>query len=148
VRLEAYQGTFGPLRAQPLPPGAHPTFVSRLNAITQVALRQLFLDAQPGQSAPAGQPAPGALPPTTPVVTAAIADLHPLLVNADGLRFASTRRLVVDVLKRFQHPAAFSALEDARAQIAAVQADLSGVAAVENKDLLNRIDRALASYFD
>ena len=148
VRLEAYQGTFGPLRAQPLPSDAHPSFVSRLNFVTQVALRQLFLDTQPGQSAPAGQPPPGALPPSPPVLTAAIADLHPLLVDADGLRFASTRRLVVDVLKRFQHPAAFAALEDARAQIAAVQADLSGVAAVENKDLLNRIDRALASYFD
>ena len=148
VRLEAYQGTFGPLRAQPLPPDAHPSFVPRLNAVTQLALRQLFLDMQPGQTVPAGQPAPGALPPSTPVVTAAIADLHPLLVNADGLRFASTRRLVVDVLKRFQHPAAFAALEEARAQIAAVQGELSGVAAVENKDLLNRIDRALASYFD
>ena len=43
---------------------ADPTFVSRLNFVTQLALRQLFLDPQPGQPTPAGQPAPGALPPS------------------------------------------------------------------------------------
>jgi hypothetical protein len=149
VRLEAYEGVFGLMRAPATPPtDAPPTYVDRLNLVTRGALRVLFLSPQPGQPLMPGQPPPLAPPPAPPVLGAAIDDLRAILVNVDGLRAASTRRLAVDVLKRFQTQAAYTALAEAREVVAAQLPDQTGSTAVDLKDLLSRIDRALAAYFD
>jgi Met-zincin len=150
VRLEAYEGAMGLLRAPATPPVDPPPadYAARLNLTTQLALRMLFLDPQPGQTVSPGQPLPAARPPAEPVLQAAVSDLGGLLVNQDGLRNAATQRLAVDVLKRFQHPAAYTALAQGREAIAAQLPGLEGDAAVAARDLLNRIDRALAAYFD
>jgi hypothetical protein len=150
ARAEAYEGVFGPLRA-PTPPAMDPvplSFSARVNAATQIALRQLFIGPQPGQTVAPGQPPPAAPPPPEPVLSAAIVDLRGFVVDGSGLRNGSTRRLAVDVLKRLQAPAAYLALSDARDLVAAQLAGLSGVAAVDTKDLLARIDRTLGGYFD
>ncbi len=149
VRLEAYEGIFGLLRAPATPPAQPPpTYAGRLNGITQGALRIMFLNPQPGQVVTPGQPPPPAPPPAPPVLGAAIADMRALVVNLDGLRAAATRRLAVDVLKRFQSQDAYTALTEAREVVAAQLPDLTGSAAVDAKDLLSRIDRALGAYFD
>jgi hypothetical protein len=149
VRLQAYGGAMELLRAPVTPPpDAPPTFAARLNAVTQVTLSTLFLLPQPGQPVVPGQPLPLAPPPAQPVLAAAVPDLKAILVNTDGIRSAGNRRLAVDVLKRFQHQLAYTALAEARDAIAEQLPALTGPQAVDTKDLLSRIDRTLAAYFD
>jgi hypothetical protein len=149
VRLAAYQGIMAPLREPIVPPAdAPPSFGGRLNAVTQLALRQTFLDQLPGAIPVPGVPLPPVRPPAEPVLGVAIADLKGLILNGSGLRTAASRRQAVDLLKFFQSPAAYAALAEARAVVAAQLPALEGVAAVTTMDLLNRIDRILGAYFD
>jgi len=144
-RLAAYDAVMAPIRA-PLvpPPGAPPSFGARADLLTQIMLRRLFVDPLPPLL---GLPVP--LPPPTqaPVLVPAAADLEALLVNGDRLRSFTTRRLAADILKKAQSAVAYLALARAREAIAA-QAPPAGDTAVETRDLLGRIDRYLAAYFD
>jgi hypothetical protein len=149
VRMEAYEGALAPLRAPIVaPPGAPPSFNSRVNFATQLAIQQLFLDPLPS-GAPAGAVTPPPVaPPGEPVLAVATADLAALITNQDRIRSPAIRRLAVDVLKRFQSVGASSALARARDQLAAELPGLADAAAVQTKDLIERIDRALEPYFN
>ena len=142
-RMASYEALFGPIRGPLTPPAAAvPSFASRVDVVTQFLIRRMFLD--PVAIPPSAAPAP---PPGPPLLAAAIADLRAVLIG-DGLRSAATRRISADVLKRFQNAAAYTALAEAREAIAAQLATATGAAAVETRDLLNRVDRYLAAYFD
>jgi hypothetical protein len=69
------------------------------------------------------------------------------LQNTDGARSFATRRTMVDILAKLQMTAAYDALVQSRAQIAAQRASLTGVAAEMTDDLLARIDAATHPYF-
>jgi hypothetical protein len=149
VRLQAYDGIMAPLRPPVSPPPDAPAdFAIRVNAATQVALRAMFIDPQPTLFVVPGQPPPPSLPSPGPVREAAVPDLQALLLNSDGIRSPMLRRLAVDVLKVFQTRSAYSALSRAREILAAQLPALEGNAAVDTKDLVSRIDRALVAYFD
>jgi hypothetical protein len=149
VRLQAYEGAMASLRP-PLatPPGASPMFAGRVNFATQTTLRQLFLDQLPRTVTSPGQTPPAVRPPSPPVLAAAVNDLAAILRNDDGIRQAASRRMAVDILKRFQSSLAYAALADARKRLALQLPQLSGTDAVETEDLLSRIDRSLSAYFD
>lgn len=74
--------------------------------------------------------------------------LQQVLLNSDGIRSFASRRSVVDILKGRQTTAALETLEAARATIAAGLPALAGAEAAQTRDLLARIDRALAPYFE
>jgi hypothetical protein len=70
------------------------------------------------------------------------------LIDAEGTRSMDVRRSSADLLKVFQHATAAAALKDARNAVAAKVPMLTGNAAFETMDLVGRIDRYLAAYFD
>jgi hypothetical protein len=75
-------------------------------------------------------------------------ELQGNLLNSDGIRSYATRRAMVDILKKLQTQAAYDVLVDARAQIAATLAGLSGSELNDAQDLLARIDSATHPYFN
>jgi hypothetical protein len=74
--------------------------------------------------------------------------LRGYLLDSDGIRSFTTRRMAVDLLKRAQTIEAFEVLREARGLIAVAQLQESGARALETEDLLRRIDRAITPYFD
>nr|MCU0686971.1 zinc-dependent metalloprotease [Polyangiaceae bacterium] len=76
------------------------------------------------------------------------ADLGSIVVDEADLYGIEARGDAVDVLKRLRAPSALSALEGARAEIAATLPSLEGEAKVLAEDLLKRIARATDPYFD
>jgi hypothetical protein len=89
--------------------------------------------------------------PIDPAVQSAIvADLRGNLLNLDGVRSFTTRRVVVDVLKKLQRTDAHLVLLEARAQLAGRLA-AGGMTPEETSltaDLLARIDAAVDPYFE
>ena len=142
-RQAAYDATVAPLR-QPVGPKVK---ASIRDLMTLQVYSRLFLRPLPVRgSAPASLTA--AHPPTDPVLTAAVADVKAFLIDADGTRSMDVRRSSADLLKLFQSAKAAAALKEARDAVAAKVPMLTGTAAFENMDLVGRIDRYLAAYFN
>jgi hypothetical protein len=76
------------------------------------------------------------------------AELKANVLNADGIRSFATRRVAVDVLEKMQVVEGYRTLRECRAELAAARATLTGDDQAYVDDLLARIDRALAPYFD
>lgn len=114
-----------------------------LNAITREAVQDLYLSA-PNQR---GQ-VRFDYATTGPLVDNVILpNLEALLANSDGLRDFATRRLVVDTLKVMQTTAALGVLTNARLMLDVEASTLTGDAAYEMEDLMNRISDAVSPYF-
>jgi hypothetical protein len=145
TRLAAYEALIAPIRPPLMAQPGIPSFAARVDLVTSALLRRLFVDPPPPP--PPGvttTPPPAAL--RSPVLAPAVAALAGILVNLDGLRSFATRRLAADILKKSQTGPAYVALEQAR-PLVADQASTSN-APLELRDLLGRIDRYLAAYFD
>jgi hypothetical protein len=142
-RQAAYEAAIAPLR-QPVGPKVK---ASLRDDMTLQVYARLFLRPLPVR----GYRPPeliAAHPPTDPVLTSAVADVKTFLIDAEGTRSMDVRRSSADLLKLFQHATAAAALKDARNAVAAKVPMLTGNAAFETMDLVGRIDRYLAAYFD
>jgi Met-zincin len=84
-----------------------------------------------------------------PAVQAAAAnDAKAFLINTDQTKSYSTRRLLVDALKKAQNTDSFLALESAKAALTAQLPSLSATDQALTRDLIARITAALSPYFD
>ncbi|HEU4409660.1 MAG TPA: zinc-dependent metalloprotease [Polyangiaceae bacterium] len=138
-RLAAWQALFAPLRA-PLAPDFVPAKVDRL---TGLLLERLIVE-EPVTLFHVQTP-----PPSDPLLTPLlVADLRDLVVDAPALRGVGTRAEAVDTLRALQEPEALAALDDARVALEAALPSLDGPAADVARDLIARIERATAPYFD
>jgi hypothetical protein len=148
-RIAAWEALIGPVKAPLVPPaGAPPSFAGRVDNVTRHIVQGKFVNEppliQPSPTSPlVPQPRLSAA-----VAPAAAAQLKAFLVNVDGLRSIATRRLCADALKKFQSTVGYAALSEARDELAAGLDRLSGSALLETRDLLGRVDRHLAAYFD
>ncbi len=139
TKLAAWETAFGSLRGAP-PPGRAP---ERVDAATAHVVRRLLL------SAPAERGDVSFDPAVDPLLTPRLAaDLKAALVNEGGALAFATRRLAVDALEKMQADAAYVALVEARAALAARLASLAGDEAALTGELIARIDRAATPYFD
>ena len=123
---------------------------ARVDLVARTVTTRLFPDP------PA--PVAGATAPTTPFQTPfppdpALAQEVALELKANilataPLRTPATRRVCVTALRRMQTVEGYRALREARAQLAATQAQTMGDEQLVVEDLIARIDKALAPYFD
>lgn len=128
--------------ATPAMPG--PGYRARRDALAQLILRRLWLDA-------AG--ARGVITADPPTTDAALVDLYyrelsGSLLNEDTHRSYATRRVAATILKRFQTLRAMETLQTATAKLAGELPGLVGDAYVQQKDLIAQIDALLTPYFD
>jgi hypothetical protein len=144
ARAAAYDAAFAPLR---LPVGMSVRADAR-DYLTRQVMARLFLLPLEARIPPSDASVLLPKRPSDPVLSAAVADLKAFLIDADGSRAMVIRRDCADLLKKFQHASAAAALMEARTAIAAKAAMLTGNAAIETNDLLGRIDRYVAAYFD
>jgi hypothetical protein len=105
---------------------------------------RLYLDAAPQRGTVVEDPPAG----DDALQTALAKELGECVLGTDGLRSWETRRVCVDVLRKAQSQAALEALLAAREALVKRRAALTGAEAVRTQDLVARIDRALAPYFD
>ncbi len=130
-------GVRAPISAAAL--ASNPAYGPGADAVSAFLYKELFL-------APTGLIT---TPITDPTVLAAVAaDGKAILLNLDGVRSYATRRIVIDALKRAQHVDAYLALDSARATLAAQLPALAPVDQALTRDLLARLDAALAPYFE
>jgi hypothetical protein len=142
-RQAAYEAAVAPLR-QPVGPKVKAAIrdTLTLQVYSRLFLRPLKTRGYQPPSVTAARP------PVDPVLTSAVADVKTFLIDAEGTRSMEVRRASADLLKIFQHASAAAALKQARDVVAAKVPLLTGNAAFETMDLVNRIDRYLAAYFN
>ena len=80
--------------------------------------------------------------------TAIVAEIRGNLLNVDGVRTFTTRRLTVDVLKKLQTSAAYAVLKEGRDALAMAIPTMTGDTRAQSEDLLARIDKAIQPYFN
>jgi hypothetical protein len=144
-RLDAWQKAIAGLQ---VPADANkvatvPGYGARVDFAAHRLLSRLYLDDPSLRGTFSGDPAVDAQ--VTPLV---LAELQGNLVNTDKIRTYATRRAMVDILKKMQLQAAYDTLVNARSQINAGLAGLSGSELNDAQDLLARIDAATHPYFN
>jgi hypothetical protein len=117
-------------------------YAPRADYMARRILSRLFLDPAQMRGVFSGDPTP-----YNPAFPAIFSQVVGNLQNTDGVRSFATRRTMVDILAHLQMAAAYDALVQSRAQIAAQRASLTGVTAEMTDDLLARIDAATHPYF-
>ncbi|MCA1829784.1 MAG: hypothetical protein LC689_22935, partial [Myxococcales bacterium] len=117
-------------------------YAARADYMGRRVLSRLFLDDWALRGNFPGDPTVA-----NPAFPAIFNEINGNLLNSDGIRSFSTRRAMVDILSYLQITAAYDALVQARAQIAAQRASMTGVTAELTDDLLARIDAATHPYF-
>ncbi|MGZ6143459.1 MAG: zinc-dependent metalloprotease [Myxococcales bacterium] len=120
----------------------NPAYAARADYMGRRVLSRLFVDDPSLRGNFGGNPSF-----TNPAFPAMFNEINGNLLNSDGIRTFTTRRLMVDILSSFQIAAAYDALVQARAQIAAQRAGMTGATAEMTDDLLARIDAATHPYF-
>lgn len=128
----------------PLPMMAGMRYGERKDFIAQRILRRLWMDP----SSLLGNIT--AAPPATDAALVALyyQEIEGSLLNEDGIRSYETRRLCVDILKKFQNYKSQAILQTAAAKFVGELATLSGDKLLQHRDLIARIDRALTPYFN
>jgi hypothetical protein len=126
---------------------------SRVDRVVSTVVGRLFPDpptTTTSSAATAAATNPFLAPfPADPTLSQEVAlELRGNIVASAPLRTPQTRRACVTALKRMQTIEAYRALRDARAQLAAMQAQLTGDEQLVVEDLLTRIDHALSPYFN
>jgi hypothetical protein len=122
---------------------ANPTYGAFADKQARFLLSRLFLD-------PNDRRGPfTADPPAADVELNAdfVEQVRLILTNSDKIRSFESRRPMVDILKKAQSLPALGALLQARTEIAAQVAKLSGPELLLTNDLLQRIDAATSPYF-
>ncbi len=117
-------------------------YAPRADFMARRVLSRLFLDAAGLRGTFAGDPSV-----QNPAFPQIFNEVVANLQNVDAIRSFTTRRAMVDILARLQIAAAYDALVQTRAQIAAQRAGMTGVTAELTDDLLARIDAATHPYF-
>jgi hypothetical protein len=149
-RRAGWEALIAPVKAPlEVPAGAPPDFALRVDALTRVAISRLFFPVE--RATPIGHPPlpPVAAPPLHPsLIPAAASEMGLYLLNVDQLRGFATRRLAADVLKKMQRLEALAVLTEAREKLAEALLTLEGAAALQTRDLFNRVDRYVTAYFD
>ncbi len=146
VHLTAWNLAFVEI-ATPLDAGKvamYPTWAPTADLLTRFLLTRLFLDPASSRGDITNDPPLGDTTLEQLVLTETVVDL----VNQYKVRSYATRRVCVDVLKKLQSSAAYDALKQARARISAGAAGLTGAELAQTNDLLARIDKATAPYFN
>lgn len=144
TRLDAFGKAIERVKVQvagaAVPAGEDPT---RIDALARGILSRLYLDAPTLRGSFTADPAPEAT-----LTAAVLTELRGNLLNTDGIRSWQTRRAMVDILKKFQTTAALTILKDADTDLKAKRATLTGDDANAADDLLARIAKATAPYFN
>ena len=143
ARQAAYDAAVAPLR-KPVGPQVK---ANLSDTLTLQVLDRLFVRPLPTRGVEPKERTAARLP-TEPVLPAAVIDLEAFLIDADGSRSMVVRRKSADLLKAFQHATAAGALKEARDVVAAQLPMLTGERLIETTDLLGRIDRYVAAYFN
>lgn len=117
-------------------------YTARADYMGKRVLSRLFLDDWSLRGDFPGDPTA-----TNPAFPAIFNEVVGNLQNADGIRSFGTRRAMVDILSHLQMSAAYDALVQSRAAIAAQRASMTGTQAELTDDLLARIDAATHPYF-
>ncbi|QSQ15396.1 zinc-dependent metalloprotease [Myxococcus landrumensis] len=125
-----------------LPPDAGPGFGAAADDLARRVLSRLYLDPVASRGAFNATPAE-----SSAITPAAVADIHGILINVDGIRSFQSRRTMVDILKSMQSLGAYSALRQGRDTVATQAGTLSGTQKLLAEDLLARIDLALSPYY-
>ncbi len=117
---------------------SNPSYGAGADALSAFVYRDLFLTPQGRVRAL----------PTNPVVLSQIAaDGKNIILNVDGVRTYSTRRIVIDALKRAQNDDALVALISSRDALAASLPTLGAADQALTRELIARIDAATSPYF-
>ncbi|HLL25556.1 MAG TPA: zinc-dependent metalloprotease [Kofleriaceae bacterium] len=82
------------------------------------------------------------------ILAAAANDAKGILLNIDGVRSYATRRTIIDALKAAQNLDSFLALSAVRDALAAQLPTLPPLDQAQTRDLIARIDAAIAPYFE
>jgi hypothetical protein len=145
IALKAYDIAIGPARAPISAENlAKDGYGAAVDELGRRVLRKLFLDAPELRGMISDDPSDEG------VLKQVMRDLKDYVTNVDKIRSFATRRLTVDILKKFQTDEAYAALREAKAAILAAKS-LGGMTAAEaagTDDLLARIDRATSPYFN
>jgi hypothetical protein len=150
-RKAAWDTLIAPIKAPlAVPPGAPANFAARVSGVARSALSRLFLPLDRPPPFPGHPPLPPipAPPLHASLVPGAVAELGANLLDVDDLRAFVVRRLAADILKRMQRVEALAVLTEARDALTAKLPTLAGPVALETRDLLNRVERYVDSYFD
>ncbi len=139
----AWDITMAGLRVDPAHVPADPKLAARTDLMARRVLARLFLDDAGLRGNFTNDPDRA-----SPVVADMMAQLQGNLGNADGFRGLTTRRAMVDILKKMQTVPAYDALRTTRDGIAAQRASMSGDQAALTDDLLSRIDTVTHPYFN
>jgi hypothetical protein len=122
---------------------AFPTYGPRADFMSRRILQRLYLD--PATMRGTFQMDPPADP---ALITQVMADLKGNLLNVDKIRSFETRRVAVDILKKFQTMDAYNTLLDAKTALLAARPSLTGNELALTNDLLARIEKATSPYFE
>jgi hypothetical protein len=139
----AWAATIAGIHA-PLPTAqtSNAAYAARADYMGRRILSRLFLDDPSLRGAFAGDPTT-----TNPAFPAIFNEVVANLNNVDGVRTFTTRRTMVDILAHLQLAAAYDALVQARAALAAQRPSLTGSAGEMTDDLMARIDSVTHPYF-
>jgi hypothetical protein len=143
-RQVAWNALIGPIKA-PQDPGvlqATAGLAAHVDTAARRLLSRLYLDAESTRGDFTADPP--ADPAWAPLL---VAQLRGNLLNLDGARGFSTRRLCVDVLKKLQTLPAYQVLLEAHDQVNAEITNATGANRALAEDLLARINAAIQPYF-
>ena len=121
----------------------NPAYGMFADELGRFVIKRLFLDPKESRGIFSSDISKG-----SDVMKDAIDQAERILVNEDNIRSFETRRAMVDVLKKVQSIEALQLLKEARAEIDFKATSLSGDELLIEDDLLQRIDAALAPYFN
>lgn len=158
VRLEAWRKLVEPIRV-PVAPARLAASRSLGGRVDNAARRMWGLVAPEPLVSTTGLLAP---PPRFPADSALLTEIagqaRDTVLDLDGVRTPTLRRIAIDALKRLQTVEAYRALREARLRLAAQKAPPATGAPTDPaapsepelilEDLLARMDRALSPYFD
>jgi hypothetical protein len=138
---QAWQMAWAPIKTPPAMSSA-----TRLNALVRRVLLAAFPTIRP--TGLPGAPAPRALTFDTALGTPVATAMESVLLDSDRTRTIELRRLAVDALHAMQQIEGLKALRDAHDKLFAARATATGDERALLEDLIARIDRAIAPYFD
>jgi hypothetical protein len=138
---QAWQQAWAPVKTPPEMASA-----TRLNALVRRVLLAMFPTIR--TAVLPGGPAPRPLTFDTALGTPVAAALQFVVLDPDRARTIELRRLAVDALHAMQQVEGLKALRDAHDKLLAARAMATGDERALLDDLIARIDRALAPYFD
>jgi hypothetical protein len=145
-RLAAWRIAIERIRVA-VPPGPEP---GRVDLVARTVVTRLFPDppaAAAGATAPT-TPFQTPFPPDPALAQEVAQELKANILATAPLRTPATRRVSVTALRRLQTVDGYRALREARTQLAVTQPQAMGDEQLVVEDLIARIDKALAPYFD